>query len=68
MWQEILKSFWFLGWTKALFSFQNFLSFDTIEFLFLFDKYCPIMEQLGLKDLSYDLQINCVISFYFSYI
>ena len=23
------------------------------------------MEQLGLKDLSRDLQINCVISFYF---
>ena len=30
----------------------------------LFDKYCPIVDQLGLKDSSRDFQLNCVISFF----
>jgi hypothetical protein len=30
----------------------------------LFDKYCPIVDQLGLKDLSRDFQLNCVISYF----
>jgi hypothetical protein len=34
----------------------------------LFGKYCPIMDQLGLKDSSRDLQLNCVISYFFTYI
>jgi hypothetical protein len=37
--------------------------FETITFLFLFDNYYSIMEYL--KDLSRDLQVNCVIKFYF---
>jgi hypothetical protein len=32
-----------------------FFYFDNIVFLFLFDKYSPIIEYLGLKDLSHDL-------------
>jgi hypothetical protein len=32
----------------------------------LFDKYCPIMDQLGLKDLSRDFQLNSVISYFLS--
>ena len=33
--------------------------------LFLFDKHFPITEYLSSKDSSHELQINCVISFYF---
>ena len=29
---------------KALFRCKKFLDFDTVVFLFLFDKYCLIME------------------------
>jgi len=63
MWWRVLKFFWFLG--EALFSSENFLVFKTIALSFLFDKYCPIMKSLGLKDSSHDLQENCVISFIF---
>jgi len=31
----------------------------------LFNKHYPIMKQLGLKDLSRDLQLNCTISYLF---
>jgi hypothetical protein len=41
--------------SQALFRFKNVLDFDTVALLFLFDKYYPIMEQLGLKDSSRDL-------------
>jgi hypothetical protein len=34
----------------------------------LFDKYCTIVDQLGLKDSSRDFQLNCVISYFFTYI
>jgi len=34
----------------------------------LFDKYCLIMDQLGSKDSSRDFQLNCVISYFFTYI
>jgi hypothetical protein len=40
----------------------------TVAFSFLFDKHCPIMEELGSKDSSRDLQLNCAISFIFIYI
>ena len=30
-----------------------------------FDKHYPIMKQLGLKDSSRDLQLNCAISYLF---
>jgi hypothetical protein len=33
----------------------------------VFDKYCLIIDQLGLKDLSRDFQLNCVISYFFTY-
>jgi hypothetical protein len=52
-------------WSRALFRSRNFLDFDTIAFSFLFDKHCPIMEQLGLKDPSRDLHVNCAISYLF---
>jgi len=39
-----------------------FLDFDTVALSFLFDKHYLIMEQLGLKDSSRNLQINCAIS------
>jgi hypothetical protein len=34
----------------------------------LFGKYCPIMDQLGSKDSSRDFQLNCIISYFFTYI
>jgi len=54
--------------TMALFRSKIFLDFDTVALLFLFDKHYPIMEQLGLKDSSRDLQINCAINYLFIYI
>jgi hypothetical protein len=30
----------------------------------LFDKYCPIVDQLGSKDSTRDFQLNCVISYF----
>jgi hypothetical protein len=30
----------------------------------LFDKYCPIVDQLGSKDSPRDFQLNCVISYF----
>jgi len=56
---EVNKAAW------ALFSSEKILDFGTVVFSFLFDKYYPIMDQLGSKDLSRDLQANCAISFYF---
>ena len=51
--------------TKALFRSNFFLDFDTVALSFLFDKYYLILEQLGLKDSSRDLQVNCTISYLF---
>jgi hypothetical protein len=31
----------------------------------LFDKYCPIVDQLGSKDSSRDFELNCVIRYIF---
>jgi hypothetical protein len=30
----------------------------------LFDKYCPIVDQLDSKDSSCDFQLSCVISYF----
>jgi hypothetical protein len=51
--------------TEALFRSKNFFNFDTVAFSFLFDKKYPIIKQLGLKDSSGDLQVNCAISYIF---
>ena len=48
-----------------LFTCKNFLDFDTVAFLFLFDKHYLITKQLGLKDSSRDLQVNYTISYLF---
>jgi hypothetical protein len=44
---------------------KNFKLMNSITFV-LFDKYCPIVDQLGSKDSSREL--NCVISYFFTYI
>jgi hypothetical protein len=31
-------------------------------------EYCLIIDQLGLKNSSRDFQLNCVISYFFTYI
>jgi hypothetical protein len=46
---------------------KNFKPINSTIFV-LFDKYCPIIDQLGSKDLSRDFQLNCVISYFFTYI
>jgi len=51
--------------TETLSSFEKISNFATVTLSFLFDKYYPIMNKLGSKDSSRDLQINCVISFCF---
>jgi hypothetical protein len=42
---------------------KNFNPMNSTTFV-LFDKYCPIVDQLGSKDSSRDLQLNCVISYF----
>ena len=53
---------------KAPFSSENFWLFATVALSFLFDKNCPILDYLGLKDSSHDFSAICVISFFFVYI
>jgi len=50
---------------SPLCSWQKFLISITIAFLFVFNKYCLIMNYPGLTDLSRKLQANYIISFYF---
>jgi len=59
------------GWfVKAAFSskFFFFSSLATLAFSFVFDKNCPIIDYLGLKDLSHDFSANYIVSFFFVYI
>ena len=44
---------------------EKILDFVTVALSFVCDKYYLIMNQLGPKDLSRNLQLNCIISFYF---
>ena len=37
----------------------------TVALSFVFGKNCPIMDYLGLKDSSRQLQANCAISYSF---
>ena len=55
----------FFHWLRPCLISKNFSVFGTVALSFLFDKHYLIMEYLGLKDSSHDLQINCAISFYF---
>ena len=50
---------------KALFSSEKISNFGTVAFSFVCGKYCPIINELGLKDSSRKLQTNCAISFCF---
>ena len=50
--------------SKALFSCKFFWLLVTVALSFLFDKNCPIMNYLDLKDSSHDFSANCVISFF----
>ena len=51
--------------TKASFRcWKNFKPMNSTTFV-LFDKYCPIVDQLGSKDSSRDFQVNCLISYFF---
>jgi hypothetical protein len=47
---------------KIFFNLMNSTTFV------LFDKYCPIVDQLGSKDSSRDFELNCVIRYFFTYI
>ena len=53
---------------KALFSCENFLDSTIVALSFVFGKYCSIMYKLGSKDLSRNLQINCIINYFLIYI
>jgi hypothetical protein len=46
---------------------NNFSPINSTIFV-LFSKYCPIMDQLCSKDSSRDFQLNCIISYFFTYI
>jgi hypothetical protein len=49
-------------WIEDFFNLMNSTTFV------LFDKYCPIVDQLGSKDSSRDFELNCVIRYFFTYI
>jgi hypothetical protein len=48
----------------CLVSIENFSNLMNSTTFVLFDKYCPIVDQLGSKDSSRDFQLNCVISYF----
>jgi len=50
---------------KAPFRCENFWLLATVALSFVFGKNCLIMDYLGLKDSSRQLQVNCVISYSF---
>jgi len=50
---------------EAAFSSEIFWLLATVALSFVFDKNCPIMDYLGLKDSSRQLQTNCAISYSF---
>ena len=51
--------------TEAPFTCGNFWLLVTVVLSFVFDKNCPIMDYLGLKDSSRQLRINYTISYSF---
>ena len=53
------------GASKAPFRCENFWLLVTVALSFVFDKNCLIMDYLGLKDSSRQLQANCAISYSF---
>jgi hypothetical protein len=53
---------------QALFRLKIFFNLTNSTIFVLFDKYCPIVNQLGLKDSSRDFELNCVIRYFFTYI
>ena len=50
---------------KARLDAKFFWLLATVALSFVFDKNCLIMDYLGLKDSSRQLQINCAISYSF---
>jgi hypothetical protein len=50
---------------EGAFSTEIFWLLATVALSFVFGKSCPIMDYLGLKDLSRQLQANCAISYSF---
>jgi len=54
-----------LSFTKALFSFEKFLNFNTVALSFVFDNYYSTIDYVGLKNSSRKLQTNYAISFCF---
>jgi hypothetical protein len=47
---------------------EDFFNLMNSTTFVLFDKYCPIVDQLGSKDSSRDFELNCVIRYFFTYI
>ena len=50
---------------RARLDVNFFLLLATVALSFVFDKNCPIMDYLGLKDSSRQLRTNCAISYSF---
>ena len=50
---------------KALFRCEIFWLLATVALSFVFGKNYPIMDYLGLKDSSRQLQTNCAINYSF---
>ena len=48
-----------------MFRCENIWLLTIVALLFVFGKNYPIMDYLGLKDSSRQLQVNCVISYSF---
>ena len=53
------------GRSKGVFSSEIFWLLATVALSFVFGKNCPIMDYLGLKDSSRQLQANCAINYSF---
>jgi hypothetical protein len=51
--------------SKALFRSWKVTIFQTVALSFVFNKYCSIIDQIGSKDPSRDLQLIYAISYLF---
>jgi hypothetical protein len=62
MWR--MKNFVFFKKTKALFSSKIFWEMGTVTLSFVCDKFCLIIDLIGLKDSSHKLQTNYIINYF----
>ena len=65
---DVMEREWKNLESKGVFSSENFWLLATVAFSFVFDKNCPIMDYLDLKDSSRRLRATVQLVILFTYI